>query len=100
MLILPRNPGQSVRISTNGIGYIWATMLRHGVDITFQGGNFHIEKITPSPTEMLGGWDITDESGTIVIIRRLAPMYPDRTPRIGINAPKDYTILREELIHD
>lgn len=101
MLVLSRTAGQSARIRTTGNGDIWVTMLKHGIDVTFNGGGFLVEFVKPSRDRgNLGGYDITDASGEVTVIRRLYPVPPYSTYRIGIDAPLEYDIKREELITD
>ena len=89
MLILTRKLGERVRITVPD-GYIWLTMLDGAIMCRMGDG--------PEGYASLGDAVYYDIGHDTVEIRLLELRAPSQGHRIGIEAPKDWAILREELI--
>jgi sRNA-binding carbon storage regulator CsrA len=89
MLILTRRIGERVRITTPS-GDIWMTMLDGAIKCDYDGWE--------SGYASLGDACYFDIGQDTVEIRMLEIRSPSMGHRLGIEAPKDFAILREELI--
>jgi len=90
MLILTRRIGERVRITNPDGTYIWLTMLDGAIKCDYDGWE--------SGYASLGDACYFDIGQDTVEIRLLEIRSPSMGHRIGIEAPKDFAILREELI--
>jgi sRNA-binding carbon storage regulator CsrA len=90
MLILTRRIGERVRIATPDGKQIWLTMLDGAIKCDYADWE--------SGYASLGDACYFDIGQDTVEIRLLEIRSPSMGHRLGIEAPKDFAILREELI--